>query len=50
MKVSMDYLANELEYEVTLQDISYSLRRMPTLPKSRFIMSRVRKKADPAAL
>jgi fatty-acid peroxygenase len=43
MKVSTDYLVNHLDYEVPLQDLSYRLNRMPTLPKSRFIMRKVRR-------
>lgn len=46
MKVSFDFLSNKLDYEVPLQNLSYSLRRMPTLPKSKFIMTKVRKKAN----
>lgn len=44
MKVSMDYLANHLEYTVPAQELGYSLRRMPTLPKSRFIMESIKRK------
>jgi fatty-acid peroxygenase len=43
MKVSTDYLVNHLDYEVPLQDLSYRLNRMPTLPKSRFIIRKVRR-------
>lgn len=46
MKVSMNFLVNHLEYEVPEQDLSYSLVRMPTLPKSRFIMKKVRQKVS----
>ncbi|HWT76624.1 MAG TPA: cytochrome P450 [Mobilitalea sp.] len=42
LKVSMDFLANRIEYDVVLQDLSFSLRRMPTIPKSRFIINNVR--------
>lgn len=44
LKDSMDFLANNLEYRVPLQDLNYSLRRMPTLPKSRFIMENIVRK------
>lgn len=46
MKVSMAFLTNQIEYDVPLseQDLSYSLVRMPSLPKSRFIISNVRRK------
>jgi hypothetical protein len=33
-----------MQYEVPEQDLSYSLSRMPTLPGSRFIISKVRAK------
>jgi hypothetical protein len=33
-----------MQYEVPEQDLSYSLSRMPTLPKSRFVISKVRAK------
>lgn len=42
MKVSLDYLVNHLEYSVPKQDLGYSLTRIPTLPKSKFIMNWVR--------
>lgn len=43
LKISIDFLVRHLDYEVPLQDLSYSLRRIPTLPKSKFIMCNVRK-------
>jgi fatty-acid peroxygenase len=49
MKVSMDYLANHLDYEVPLQDLSYSLCRMPAIPKSRFLMRKITKKPPQTA-
>ncbi len=42
LKVSLEYLAKNLEYDVPLQDLTYSLRRIPTLPKSKFLMTNVR--------
>jgi fatty-acid peroxygenase len=44
MKISMDFLVNKIEYEIPEQDLSYSLGKMPTLPKSGFIMSTIRRK------
>ena len=41
LKVSMDFLANHMHYRVPVQNFSYSLRRMPTLPKSRFIIRNI---------
>lgn len=46
LKVSLDFLVNAVEYEVPLQDLSYPLNRMPTLPKSRFLMSNIRIKGN----
>ncbi|WP_174234279.1 cytochrome P450 [Bacillus sp. V59.32b] len=43
MKASMDFLTNHIHYEVADgQDLSISLVRMPTLPKSRFEITKVR--------
>lgn len=44
MKVTLDFLVNRIEYEVPEQDLSYSLVRMPSLPESGFVMSRIRRK------
>lgn len=43
MKVSLEFLANHLKYEVPVQDLSFSLDRMPTLPKSRLILKNVKR-------
>ena len=42
LNVSLDYLANHLKYQVPIQDLTYSLHRIPTLPKSKFIINNVR--------
>lgn len=44
MKISLDYLANEIAYEVPDQDLSYSLVDIPSIPKSKFIMKNVQRK------
>ncbi|MCI3197314.1 cytochrome P450 [Bacillus sp. HU-1818] len=44
MKVTLDFLVNRIAYEVPEQDLSYSLVRMPSLPESGFVMSRIRRK------
>ncbi len=44
MKTSLDFLVNKIEFEVPDQDLSYSLTRIPTLPKSGFVMSNIRRK------
>lgn len=44
IQVSVQFLAKHLEYFVPLQDLGYSLVRMPTLPTSRFRMVRIRRK------
>lgn len=41
MKISLDYLANKISYEVPDQDLSYSLVNIPSIPKSKFIMENV---------
>ncbi len=43
LKTSFDFLAKKLAYDVPLQDFSYPLNRIPTLPKSKFIMTNIRK-------
>lgn len=42
MKTSLEFLTKHVEYEVPKQDLSYSMARMPTIPKSRFIVRNVR--------
>lgn len=42
LKSGMDFISGHLAYEVPPQDLSYSLRRMPAIPKSRFIISNVK--------
>lgn len=44
MKTSLDFLVNKIQYEVPEQDLSYSLGRMPTLPKNEFVIRNVRRK------
>ena len=44
MKESLDFLVNEINYSVPEQDLGYSLWRMPTLPRSRFLMCGVIRK------
>ncbi|WP_205677343.1 cytochrome P450 [Aquibacillus halophilus] len=44
MKVSLNFLVNKIEFEVPNQDMNYSLDEMPTLPKSGFIMSDIKRK------
>lgn len=41
MQVSLEYLANHMNYKVPEQNLKYSMVRMPTLPKSRFTISDV---------
>jgi fatty-acid peroxygenase len=43
MKLSLNYLTKAIRFEVPDQDLRYSLSRMPTLPKSRFILKRVKR-------
>jgi fatty-acid peroxygenase len=43
MKASLDFIANHLTYKVQKQNLGYRLSRIPTLPKSKFRMSKVRR-------
>lgn len=42
MEASLSFLIHKIRYEVPLQDFSYSLSRIPTLPKSGFIMTNIK--------
>lgn len=42
MKESIKYLGNNISYKVPAQNLKYSLMRMPTLPKSGFIIRKVK--------
>lgn len=44
MKASVDFLINNISFDVPEQDLSYSLSRMPTYPESGFVMSNIRRK------
>ncbi|WP_330616273.1 cytochrome P450 [Lacrimispora saccharolytica] len=44
MKASLNFLVNKIDFEIPEQDASYSLSRIPTLPKSGLIMKNIRKK------
>lgn len=46
LKIAADFLINRLEYDVTPQDLTYSMNRMPTYPKSGFIMKNIKLKND----
>jgi fatty-acid peroxygenase len=43
MKVSLSFLVMYLDYKVPKQNLKFCLRRMPTLPKSRFVIKKVRR-------
>ncbi|MEB3357404.1 MAG: cytochrome P450 [Synechococcales bacterium] len=42
IKVALNVLTQAIEYKVPQQDLTISLSRIPTLPKSRFVISNVR--------
>lgn len=42
MKAGLSYLANNLEYHVPRQNLKYSMSRIPTLPQSRFVITKVK--------
>lgn len=44
MKDTLDFLVNKIEYTVPPQDLTYSLKEIPTLPKSGFLMTNIKKK------
>lgn len=42
MKVSLDYLANRMDYEVPDQDLSFSMVSMPSIPNSKVVIKNVK--------
>lgn len=44
MKVSLEYLVNQMEYEVPNQDLSYSIVSMPSIPHSKVVLKNVKQK------
>ncbi|MCP8615278.1 cytochrome P450 [Salirhabdus salicampi] len=44
MKETLHFLINDIEYDVPDQDFNISLKTMPTLPESGFVMSNITKK------
>lgn len=45
MKVGIDYLVNQMDYEVPDQDLSYSMVSIPSTPNSGVLLKNVRRKA-----
>lgn len=43
MKVSLDFLVNQMTYDVPEQDLSYSKVSIPSLPKSKVIINNVQR-------
>ena len=44
MKKTLDFLVNKIQYQLPDQDLSYNLARIPTLPKSKIILSNIKRK------
>lgn len=44
LKTSINFLINNIEYNVPYQDLDYSLNRIPTFPNSGFVMNNIRRK------
>jgi fatty-acid peroxygenase len=43
MKVALDFFTKEIKYEVPAQDFTYSLKRMPSFPKSGMVITKVKR-------
>ncbi|MEI4771610.1 cytochrome P450 [Psychrobacillus sp. FJAT-51614] len=43
MKVSLDYLVNQIKYNLPKQDLSYSMVSMPSIPHSKIILTNVQR-------
>mgnify|MGYP005609894813 CR=1 FL=1 len=41
MKISLDFLVNQITYELPKQDLSYSFVNMPSIPKSKIILQNI---------
>lgn len=44
MKVSLDFLANKMDYEVPDQDLSYSMVSIPSIPHSKVVLKNVKRR------
>lgn len=44
MKVTLEFLANRMDYEVPNQDLSFSMVSMPSIPHSKVVIKNVKKK------
>lgn len=44
MKISLDYLANRMNYDVPEQDLSFSVVSMPSIPNSKLILTNIKRK------
>ena len=44
MKVTLDFLVTKIEYNIPEQDLSYDINKIPTFPKSGFIMNHIQQK------
>lgn len=44
MKVSLNFIVNQMDYTVPEQDLSFSMVNMPSIPKSKIIMEKVKRK------
>jgi fatty-acid peroxygenase len=49
MKVAIQFLSNEMRYEVPRQNLRVSMMRIPSLPRSGFVMRNVRAVPQPEA-
>lgn len=47
MKASLDFLLNHISYEIPKQDLSYSLTKIPSLPRSGFLICNIRLERKP---
>lgn len=46
MKASLDLLVNQMNYHVPEQDLSFDMANIPSLPNSKFIMTRIKSQHD----
>ena len=44
MKMSLDFLVNRMDYEVPEQDLSFSMVSMPSIPRSKVMITNVQRR------
>jgi len=43
MKVSLDFLVNQIDFDIPVQDLSFSMVRMPSIPQSKIVINNIKR-------